>query len=497
MRLSFLSLLCCFAMSVQSATLHVGAGQTYATLSAAVNAVAPGDTILIHSGSYAGGLFFANLQGNASQWITIKNAPGANVVFEGGTNAIQLSDPAYLRVQGLTFQHQTGNGVNVDDGGSYNTPARHVVFENCTFRDMAVSGNNDLLKLSGLDHFEIRNCTFRNGAAGGSGIDMVGCHQGLIANNNFENLGSNSIQCKGGSADVRMEGNFFRNGGQRTLNLGGSTGLAFFRPDTAHYEAANLQVYANVFIGSTAPIAYVGSVNVLVANNTFYHPGNWVVRILQETVDTDRFLPCGDNSFINNIIWLNDDLSTEVNVGPDTAPQSFLFSNNLWYNEDQNNWSGPNLPVAEANTILNMNPLFADAANDDFSIPMNSPAAGEGLVVNGLENDFSGNLYANPPSIGAFEANPATSVNESFQDVAIRVFPNPTQGICFVECTLKSAESIEIQIFSAKGDLVMEQVLIATPARSTLDLSALPNGAYSLRATGKDWTSSLQLLKCK
>jgi len=58
------------------------------------------------------------------------------------------------------------------------------------------SGNNDLLKLSGLDYFEIRNCEFRNGAEGGSGIDMVSCHHGIIQGNHFENLGSNSIQCK-------------------------------------------------------------------------------------------------------------------------------------------------------------------------------------------------------------------------------------------------------------------------------------------------------------
>ncbi|MBK9982774.1 MAG: hypothetical protein IPP15_10180 [Saprospiraceae bacterium] len=66
--------------------------------------------------------------------------------------------------------------------GTYATPAHHIKFENCTFRNIDATGNNDLLKLSGLDSFEIRHCVFLNGADGGSGMDMVGCHDGLIKN---------------------------------------------------------------------------------------------------------------------------------------------------------------------------------------------------------------------------------------------------------------------------------------------------------------------------
>jgi len=481
MRISVILLFLSIQQLLHAATLHVGPGQTYPTLSPAIAAVTPGDTILIHTGTYPGGLFFANVQGNANQWITIKNAPGATVVFEGGNNAIQLSDPAYLWIRGLTFQHQTGNGVNIDDGGTYATPAHHVVIEDCIFRDMAASGNNDLLKLSGLDYFEIRNCTFENGAANGSGIDMVGCHHGLIRHNEFESLGSNSIQAKGGTEWISIEGNFFRDGGQRTLNLGGSTGLEFFRPDTAPFEAANLQVYANIFVGSTAPIAYVGAVNVVVANNTFYQPENWVIRILQETVDPDRFLPCGDNSFINNIVWLEEDLNSEVNIGPNTAPETFTFSNNLWFNADDANWAGPNLPVPETNGLLNADPLFATPTNADFSIPSDSPAAGAGLTLTAPAFDFVGNGYAIPPSIGAFEANPVTSLGVLPETLSWRVFPNPTSGIVFLEFGKPLEKSVNMQVYNASGVMIAERVFSAGLEKGTLDLSLLPGGIYWLQ----------------
>ena len=473
----------CLPLALSAAVRHVGPGQTYATLAQAIAVVAPGDTVEIHAGSYAGGLFFSNLQGTASQWITIRNAPGDVVVFEGGSNAIQLTDPAYLRIEGLIFQHQTGNGFNLDDGGSYNTPAHHIVFDGCTFRDMSATGNNDLLKLSGLDHFEIRNCRFLNGATGGSGVDMVGCHNGVIAYNSFENQGSNCIQAKGGTAWVRMEGNFFKDGGQRTLNLGGSTGLAFFRPDTAHYEAAHLQVFSNVFVGSWAPIAYVGAVHVEVVNNTFYQPENWVIRILQETVDPNRFQECGDNSFINNIIYLDHNLGTETNIGPNTRPESFVFSHNLWFNAAVPNWTGPDIPTADPNQILQANPLFKAPASDDFSIPPSGPAAGAGAARTEPKLDFLKRSFAASRSVGAVEAKPVSALHEAPEVTGLRVFPNPASHEFFVDYQLATAMLVDIGLYDLSGRKLRTLYRGESPAgQHRLPVQAeVPGGFYFLK----------------
>ena len=233
--------------------------------------------------------------------------------------------------------------------------------------------------MSGVDLFEIRNCTFLNGAAGGSGIDMVGCHNGVIKNNRFENQGSNSIQAKGGSKNIRIAYNYFSNGGERTLNLGGSTNLRLFRPLDARYEAARVTVYSNIFIGSDVPIAYVGCVQTEVLNNTIYLPKKWVIRILQETVDSSRFYPCGNNSFSNNIIYHDGRVIVDCSIGPNTNPQSFSFSNNLWYHSQNSSWAGPTLPAKDTNSIIGKDPLFNNAAGGDFLLKKGSPAAGKGF----------------------------------------------------------------------------------------------------------------------
>jgi hypothetical protein len=370
------------SISLVAQTHHVGTGQSYVSLTQAVAVTKPGDTIMVHEGNYAGGLHFANLQGTAANPIYIIAAPTSTVVFEGGINAWHLTDAAFVQIKGFIFQQQTGNGFNIDDGGTYATPSHHIVFDSCTFRNIKATGNNDLLKMSGIDSFEIKNCTFLNGAAGGSGIDMVGCHEGLISHNRFGNPGSNSIQAKGGSKNIKIQYNYFTNGGERTLNLGGSTNLKLFRPIDARYEAAQLTVYSNIFIGSDVPIAFVGCVQTEVTNNTIYLPQKWVIRILQETVDTSRFYPCGNNSFTNNIIYHDNRVRVDCNIGPHTNSQSFHFSNNLWYHSQNPAWTGPLLPVKDTNSIIGKNPLFNNAAAGDLSLKKGSAAAGKGYRYN-------------------------------------------------------------------------------------------------------------------
>lgn len=472
-------------LHIQAATLHVGSGFAYASLPQAVQDVTPGDTIIIHEGIYPGGIYIADLKGDPDNWISIIVANGETVVFEGGSNAWQFTDAAYLHVRGFIFQHQTGNGLNFDDGGTYDSPAHHILFEDCIFQDMAASGNNDLFKLSGVDSFEIRHCTFLNGAAGGSGIDMVGCHDATITQCYFENLGSNSIQAKGGTRNIRIERNFFKDGGFRALNLGGSTGLQFFRPDDAGYEAADLKVYSNIFIGSEAPVAFVGSINCEVINNTIYLPDKWVMRILQETVDETRFPPCGYNTFRNNIIYINNNVNVEVNIGPNTAPETFTFSNNLWFHSQNSSWSGPDLPVEDFMNIIGEDPLFHNVSEEDFSIMPESPAVGAALEVPDPDNDFEGNPFSSPRSIGAFEGNIMTGISINSPSPLILSYANPFTETIEVDLSTLPEKPLLAILIDLNGRLIdgyqisdhMKNDILRIPAKS------LPVGIYGLMLT--------------
>jgi hypothetical protein len=251
--------------------ITIGDSGDYPNLEVAENFITAGDTLLLQSQTFSDGTqFLENLNGMESAPIVILAQSEHQSIFQGGTEAIHLINCSYVEINGLVITQQQGNGINIDDGGDYSTPSKHITIRNCIFRDMAANGNNDLLKMSGVDSFLIERCHFINGGDGGSGIDFVGCHWGVVQDCYFDDPGSSGIQNKGGTQFIRMQRNTFKHVAQRALNLGGSTGLEFFRPPLPNpivdaFEAADLEVYSNVFIGSWAPIAYVGCVRVKVS----------------------------------------------------------------------------------------------------------------------------------------------------------------------------------------------------------------------------------------
>lgn len=391
----------------------------FQTLSRAVQGLRAGDAVRLLPGTYASGASLGNAAGTSNAPIWLGGVPGlARPVISGGSTAIHFSRVRYLAVENLEITGATGNGINCDDGGDYaNADAtRHVLFRNLSIHDIGTGGNNDGLKLSGVNDFLVLDCEFARLSAGGSGIDHVGCHRGLIARSTFTDAGSNAIQCKGGSEDIEIRASRFSNGGGRAVNIGGSTGFEFFRPPLSksepNVEAKNIRVVANLFRGGDAPVAFVGTVNSLVANNTIVEPRRWVLRILQETVSSagHTFLPCGNNQFINNLISFDrSQISTHVNIGPNTDAASFQFANNLWFAANQPSQSQPTLPSVEARGVYGLNPLFRDAVRGDFSVPGNSPAARKGQALANVRADLQEKCYADPPTIGASEANPPPS----------------------------------------------------------------------------------------
>jgi len=475
------------SMAFRSAAtvLEVGPGRTFQNPAQAALVAVPGDTILIYPANYRGTFFIDGLKGTIEQPIVITGTNRQQVIFEGGTEGLHFSNVAFLKIENLSFTGQTGNGMNIDDGGTLTIPSHHIVVTGCDFYDIGAQGNNDFLKMSGIDSFEVSYCTFINGASGGSGIDMVGCHEGIIRNCVFKNMGSNSIQAKGGCQYVRIENNWFENGGQRSLNLGGSTGLAFFRPQDAPFEAADLQVYGNIFIGSWAPVAYVGCVRVDVSNNTIVNPQNWVIRILQESVDTTRFHPCGDNTFRNNIIYYQSSISRHVNIGPNTEPESFVFSHNLWYNSSNPASSTPNLPVVEDSMITGEDPMFEDFANLQFQLLASSPAIVSGEVNTFLTNDFNGNPFGNPPSRGAIEYMEPVSLKKLEGKIDGLIYPNPSGSMLYFRTG--SAEQItELLINDLNGRVIRKVTAIVHGNTFQVDCTTLSAGVYLLQPQSKN-----------
>lgn len=235
------------------------------------------------------------------------------------------------------------------------------------------------LVLTGVDDFRIEKCIVERWGKKGSGIDMVGCHGGVISHSTFregDKVTANGVQMKGGSSDVTIRHCRFENAGGRAVNLGGGTGLPYFRPSAQGYEAKDILVEDCTFIGSMAPLAFVGIDGATVRHNTFYRPARWLMRILQKNQDL-KFVPCRNGKFTNNIIAFRiDELASAVNIGPKTAAATFQFANNFWYciGTPERTRRAVQLPAAESNGTYGQDPGFRNAANGDLQLIAESPA---------------------------------------------------------------------------------------------------------------------------
>ena len=344
-------------------------------LRVALTRLAPGVTLRLDPGTYGGGMHLRGIEGRADAPIVIEGPPGVRpaVVREGGRQALHLSDCRYVIVRRLRVEGFPSNGVNIDDGGTPDDDPHHVTLEDLTILDTGPRGNHDALKLSGLRGFVVRRCRFEGW--GGSGIDMVGCHDGVIEDCRFKGKDgfsqSNAVQIKGGSSGILVATSFFDRCGQRTFNIGGSTGLRFFRPRDATYEATRVTVAGNRIVGSMAPIAWVTAQGGHVHHNTIVFPERWTLRILEET-ENPLFVKCRGGVFEHNLVVFDSRLRGFVNVGPNTAPETFVYRHNAWYDVD--GARRPKLTAPEKDGVYQIDPKLEKVNTPGMRVTSQDPA---------------------------------------------------------------------------------------------------------------------------
>lgn len=332
-----------FSGSVLAATHEI---TTPAELTAALRSIENGDTLKIGPGDYPGGHHVAGIRDLTVEALDPTKPPH----FKGGKQAWHFSRCPGLTLRHLAVSGQSANGINLDDGGKLDEPVTRVRLEKLVVSDIGPNGNFDGIKCSGLSDLEIRDCTISGW--GGQAIDFVGCRKALITGCTIAGKPGFSQhtgpQFKGGCEDIVIEKCRFKDAGQRPVQAGGSTGMDYFRPPGAKYEARRIIIRDNVFEGGLCAAAFTGVDGAEFTGNTVRHPEKWIFRVLQET-KADGFPPCRNVVVTGNtFVFRRTQIREEVNIGPGTAPETFKFANNRWLAEDRPDASMPKLPVPES-----------------------------------------------------------------------------------------------------------------------------------------------------
>lgn len=156
--------------AVEPVTAHDGAG--------ACTVAGPGTVVRLAQGDYAPGMHIAGRHGGPERPIVIEAAdPERAPVFSGGNEAIHVTSCSHLVLRNLAMRGQKHNGLNIDDGSQAGS-SHDVLDEHVRVEDVGPYGNDEAIKPSGLHDIVVRGCSVRGW--GGQGVDMVGCHRGLI-----------------------------------------------------------------------------------------------------------------------------------------------------------------------------------------------------------------------------------------------------------------------------------------------------------------------------
>jgi hypothetical protein len=176
--------------------LLVGNGG-YATIQAAINAAAAGDTILVGPGTFAGATIGKELtiigQGSAAGGTIITSGSTQNgFLITGDVDATAADSTATVTIQGFKF---TGNAVGVS--ASSTTELSHLVVTNSDFASNTIQGIGTGNGVFGLSAIDITNSTFErngNGSHNGDGdIVLFGFIGDALIKNVTITGGTNSV----------------------------------------------------------------------------------------------------------------------------------------------------------------------------------------------------------------------------------------------------------------------------------------------------------------
>ena len=183
------------------------------------------------------------------------------------------------------------------------------------------------------------------------------------------------------------------------LNLGENNTIRYCEFDSADANALLLDgnsnsIYYNLFLNATTDAIEVDSLSNTIYNNVIYGNGNGI------DVDTTVTIR-------NNIVWVSGTNDINIKAGVTVTGGQNIFEDAA--KAGDGTYSGTSLWAID--------PLFTNAANDDFTLTASSPAINAGASV-GLVLDYAGNTVPLPagtnPDIGAYEYNQSIGYEKRF-----------------------------------------------------------------------------------
>jgi len=385
---------------------------------------------------------------------------GVTIEASQRDRCIYSDGKSYITVDGLSAKYTQQQGIYFDEDG---TQGQHIIIENCTINNTGYEGirteNNDTkIDSCTVSYTNLRGGTNYGGAitiksgwgtstaevaacnisyakgATGQGINVSNSADGVhIHHNTIHHCQDEGIKLYDGSCNCIIEYNTVHTNGLE--GDGGNHGIAIYSTSTAttgnyirynliynNYEAglefiqldvnngdiSGNYVYYNIFYGNGIGLAS-GEIKITECDGTNYFYNNVCAKGDGYGIFINN--NSANQVFKNNILYSNTSEDLYLASGATTG---HTFDYNCYYRSSGNiiSYGGDTYTVAtfstyqseksqDANGIAS-DPLFVDAANDNFHLQITSPCINAGTSV-GLTEDYEGNPVGALPDIGAYE----------------------------------------------------------------------------------------------
>lgn len=397
-----LSILCVLAVvhfsatSVRAATTYYVAPQgsdsnagsqsaPFLTIQKAVDGIAPGDTVIVKDGTYAGAE--VSKGGNASAWVTIKseNKGGAKIVSpqQHGKHGFYFYPSAnYINV--YDFDISGGQAAFMSDEGGHDLNIKgntvHDVGRFCTDNTIGLVG----MYMESSTNITVEANTFKN--IGRFSPGESGCQP----KNEFYKNHDHGLYING-SSNVLVKNNIF-------IDFNHGWGIQIY--SGSGERSQNIKIYNNTFAfdnpDKIGQIILAGRVeDTEIKNNIFYQP---------RTAAIDFFEPVLSNVTVNTNI---------VSGAPMVS--AYLTGITMSYNKE------------------NTDALLVNPGSGDFALQPSSPAVNAGETLSAVPVDFDGrprpqgsgyDLGAMELVSGLVSPSPSPSVSPS---PSLNPSPSPSQ----------------------------------------------------------------------
>ncbi len=434
-------------------TLHVGETGTdttgegsenkpWASVQKAVDAAAPGDTILIHKGNYSGSVRI-RIPG-----LTLTSAPG-----EWAALSVPISEKGGAVVQIDPEAHETIlRRLELIGGGYYSlvmqttwewglpnnqrTGPGHVLIEDCHIH----GSGRDVVKVTpGTDDVTIRRCTIDHSGlrdpSNAEGIDNVNGDRMVVEDTFFHDIATSAIYFKGGSIGSRIERSLAIDCGAGIL-LGFDTSPEYMDSGSnpGYFECLDCIARNNIVVRSSGPgIGLFSTLRAEVTHNTVVEAARKTHSVLHFGIVLHEWqdgIPCPGNKdpiVVNNIFALAQDSKrpiVEIRFSEDHGGLSGMFGNPVMA-ANQYYWAGGDATfldgrpdskfrgglagwqshVASDSESADGNPKLDATWHLTGSSPCQNRAR-QGYAV----DDYDGATRSGHPDIGADEAEAGPSV---------------------------------------------------------------------------------------